>query len=27
VFEVRPRVVFAMPEKQFPKAVTRWTFA
>ncbi len=26
VFEVRPRVVFAMPEKQFPAAVTRWTF-
>ncbi len=27
VFEVRPRVVFAMPEKQFPAAVTRWDFA
>ena len=26
VFEVRPRVVFAMPEKQFPKGVTRWKF-
>ena len=26
VFEVRPRVVFAMPEKQFPAGVTRWTF-
>lgn len=26
VFVVRPRVVFAMPEKQFPKAVTRWKF-
>jgi nitroimidazol reductase NimA-like FMN-containing flavoprotein (pyridoxamine 5'-phosphate oxidase superfamily) len=27
VFEVRPRVVFAMPEKQFPASVTRWDFA
>ena len=26
VFEVRPRAVFAMPEKQFPKGVTRWKF-
>ncbi len=26
VFEVRPRVIFAMPEKQFPQGVTRWTF-
>lgn len=26
VFEVRPRVVFAMPEKEFPAGVTRWTF-
>jgi hypothetical protein len=26
VFEVRPTVVFAMPEKQFPEGVTRWTF-
>jgi hypothetical protein len=26
VFEVRPRVVFAMPEEQFPGGVTRWTF-
>ena len=25
-FEVRPRVVFAMPEKQFPKGATRWKF-
>ena len=24
VFEVRPRAVFAMPEKQFPTGVTRW---
>ena len=27
VFEVRPRVAFAMPEKQFPASVTRWDFA
>jgi nitroimidazol reductase NimA-like FMN-containing flavoprotein (pyridoxamine 5'-phosphate oxidase superfamily) len=26
VFEVRPRVVFAMPEQRFPKNVTRWDF-
>ena len=26
VFEVRPRVVFAMPEKQFPAGATRWDF-
>jgi hypothetical protein len=26
VYEVRPKTVFAMPEKQFPKAVTRWKF-
>ncbi len=26
VNEVRPKTVFAMPEKQFPKAVTRWRF-
>jgi nitroimidazol reductase NimA-like FMN-containing flavoprotein (pyridoxamine 5'-phosphate oxidase superfamily) len=26
VHEVRPKTVFAMPEKQFPKGVTRWTF-
>jgi hypothetical protein len=26
VFVVRPNVVFAMPEKQFPKGVTRWKF-
>jgi nitroimidazol reductase NimA-like FMN-containing flavoprotein (pyridoxamine 5'-phosphate oxidase superfamily) len=26
VHEVRPKTVFAMPEKQFPKAVTRWKF-
>lgn len=26
VWVVRPKVVFAMPEKQFPKGVTRWTF-
>ena len=26
VFEVRPRVVFAMPEEQFPAGVTRWHF-
>ena len=24
--QVRPKTVFAMPEKQFPKAVTRWRF-
>jgi len=27
VFEVRPRVIFAMPEKQFPNGVTRWRLA
>jgi nitroimidazol reductase NimA-like FMN-containing flavoprotein (pyridoxamine 5'-phosphate oxidase superfamily) len=27
VFEVRPRAVFAMPEKQFPVGATRWNFA
>ena len=27
VWVVRPSVVFAMPEKQFPKGVTRWKFA
>jgi len=27
VIVVRPRVVFAMPEKLFPKGVTRWQFA
>jgi len=26
VWVVRPTVVFAMPEKQFPKGVTRWKF-
>ncbi len=26
VFRVRPTVAFAMPEKQFPKGVTRWRF-
>ena len=26
VYEVRPKTVFAVPEKQFPKAVTRWKF-
>lgn len=26
VFEVRPRVVFAMPENQFPGGATRWDF-
>jgi general stress protein 26 len=26
VFAVRPNVVFAMPEKLFPKGVTRWRF-
>ena len=26
VHVVSPRTVFAMPEKQFPKAVTRWKF-
>ncbi len=26
VYEVRPKTVFAMPEKQFPKGVTRWKF-
>jgi len=26
VYMVRPKTVFAMPEKQFPKGVTRWTF-
>jgi len=27
VFEVRPRVIFAMPEQRFPSGVTRWSFA
>lgn len=27
LLEVRPRLVFAMPEKQFPQGVTRWNFA
>jgi nitroimidazol reductase NimA-like FMN-containing flavoprotein (pyridoxamine 5'-phosphate oxidase superfamily) len=27
VFEVRPRAVFAMPEKQFPQGATRWVFS
>ena len=26
VYEVRPKTVFAMPEKLFPKGVTRWKF-
>lgn len=26
VFAVRAKIVFAMPEKLFPKGVTRWTF-
>lgn len=26
VFQVTPKTVFAMPEKQFPKGVTRWVF-
>jgi hypothetical protein len=26
VWVVRPRVVFAMPEEEFPAGVTRWTF-
>jgi nitroimidazol reductase NimA-like FMN-containing flavoprotein (pyridoxamine 5'-phosphate oxidase superfamily) len=26
VFVVHPTAVFAMPEKQFPKGATRWTF-
>ena len=26
VYEVRPKTVFAMPEKQFPNGVTRWKF-
>ena len=26
VYVVRSKTVFAMPEKQFPKAVTRWKF-
>jgi general stress protein 26 len=26
VYVVRPKTIFAMPEKQFPKGVTRWTF-
>jgi nitroimidazol reductase NimA-like FMN-containing flavoprotein (pyridoxamine 5'-phosphate oxidase superfamily) len=26
VWRIRPSVVFAMPEKQFPKGVTRWKF-
>jgi hypothetical protein len=27
VFQVTPRVVFAMPEKLFPAGATRWSFA
>lgn len=27
VWEVKPHAVFAMPEKQFPQGVTKWTFA
>ena len=27
VFAIRPKVVFAMPEKLFPKGVSRWQFA
>ncbi|HUI84058.1 MAG TPA: pyridoxamine 5'-phosphate oxidase family protein [Candidatus Binatia bacterium] len=27
VFVVRPKVVFAMPEKLFPKGATRWQFS
>lgn len=26
VWRVRPRTVFAMPEQQFPQAVTKWVF-
>jgi hypothetical protein len=26
IFKVTPRVVFALPEKQFATALTRWTF-
>jgi len=26
VWEVRPHAVFAMPEQQFPKGVTKWVF-
>ena len=26
VYEIRPRIVFAMPEAQFPNGVTRWEF-
>lgn len=26
VWEVRPQTVFAMPEQQFPEAVTKWVF-
>jgi putative heme iron utilization protein len=27
VFEIAPKTVFAVPEKQFPKGVTRWKFS
>lgn len=27
IFRVDPKVVFAMPEKQFPKGVTKWVFS
>jgi hypothetical protein len=27
VFVIRPKVVFAMPEQQFPEGATRWRFA
>ena len=27
VYEVQPKTVFALPEKQFPNGVTRWKFA
>jgi hypothetical protein len=27
VWKVRPKTVFAMPEQQFPEAVTKWVFA
>jgi hypothetical protein len=27
VFAVQPRLLFAMPEEQFPTNVTRWHFA
>lgn len=26
VYRVQPSVIFAMPEKDFPKGVTKWTF-